>query len=90
MCDNAANNDTMMEHFSKHIEDEMKKKFDPKKRQLRCLVHIINLATQALLSTHSKSKHINATKPDDDLVVSCHGQRDEVGLVCSIAVKVCL
>ncbi|KAG2079500.1 uncharacterized protein F5147DRAFT_661838 [Suillus discolor] len=26
-------------------------------------------------------------KPDNDLVVLCHGQHDEVGLVCSIAVK---
>lgn len=86
-CDNVANNDTMMEHFSKHIEDETKKKFDFKKQRLRCLAHIINLATQALLSTHSKSKHVDAMKPDDDLVVSRHGQRDEVGLVRSIAVK---
>ncbi|KAG0703192.1 hypothetical protein DFH29DRAFT_874598 [Suillus ampliporus] len=36
---------------------------------------------------HSKSKHVNAMKPDDDLVVSRHGQHDEVGLVRSIAVK---
>jgi hypothetical protein len=80
----------MMEHFGKHIEDETKKTFDHKKRRLRCLAHIINLATQALLSTHSKSKYVDVTKSNDDLVVSRHGHRDEIGLIRSIAVKVCM
>ncbi|KAG2739509.1 hypothetical protein P692DRAFT_20683927, partial [Suillus brevipes Sb2] len=77
----------MMEEFGKHIEDLTHKPFEHKKRRLRCLAHIVNLATQALLSTHSKSKHVDATKPDDDLVASRHDQRDEVGLVRSISVK---
>lgn len=34
-CDNAANNDTMMEHFAVHIEAHTKKTFDHKKRRLR-------------------------------------------------------
>ncbi|KIK36830.1 hypothetical protein CY34DRAFT_26215 [Suillus luteus UH-Slu-Lm8-n1] len=58
----------MMEHFSKYIEDKMKKKFDPKRRWLRYIAHIINLTTQVLLSTHNKSKHVNAMKPDNDLI----------------------
>ena len=41
---------------------------------------------QALLTTHSQSKHVDATKPDDDLVASRHGQH--VGLIRSISVKV--
>jgi hypothetical protein len=45
---------------------------------------------QALLTTHSQSLHVDATKPDDDLVASRHGQRDEVGLIRSISVKVCI
>jgi len=78
----------MMQEFAKHIESDLTKTtFDHKKRRLRCLAHIINLATQALLSTHSKSKHVDVTKPDDELVASRHDQRDEVGLIRSISVK---
>lgn len=50
----------------------------------RCLAHIINLATQALISTHSKSEHYNPAEPDADLAVG----RDVVGLVRAICVKV--
>jgi hypothetical protein len=56
---------------------------------LRCLAHVINLATQALIKSYSKSKHydpanLNEHLPDTDALV-----RDEVGLVRAIAVKVC-
>jgi len=51
----------------------------------RCLAHIINLATQALISTHSKSKHYNPAEPDADLTVG--NGRDVVGLVRAISVK---
>ena len=47
----------------------------------RCLAHIINLATQALISTHRKSKHFNPANPDDDLPCDCGFDRDKVGLV---------
>lgn len=55
---------------------------------LRCLAHIINLATQTLISTKSKSKYYDPHSqdkhsPDIDGVV-----RDEVGLVRGICVKV--
>ena len=46
----------------------------------RCLAHIINLATQALISTHSKSRHYNPADPDADLVGENTG-RDVIGLV---------
>jgi hypothetical protein len=51
----------------------------------RCLAHIINLATQALISTHSKSKHYDPAEPDADLTVG--NGRDVVGLVRAISVK---
>jgi hypothetical protein len=55
------------------------------RRVPRCLAHIINLATQALISTHSKSKHYNPAEPDADLTVG--NGRDVVGLVRAISVK---
>jgi hypothetical protein len=54
----------------------------------RCLAHVINLATQALLSAYSSAKHFDPAKPTDhepdvDLFL-----RDEIGLVRAIVVKV--
>jgi hypothetical protein len=54
----------------------------------RCLAHIINLATQAFISTHSKSKHYDPAEPDADLTGD--NGRDVVGLVRAISVKVAL
>lgn len=53
----------------------------------RCLAHIINLATQALISTHSKSHHYNPADPEADLSSDDIG-RDTVELVRAICVKV--
>ena len=49
-----------------------------------CLAHVINLATQKLISTYSKSPHFNPKNPDAHVPAS----RDEVGLVRAIVVKV--
>ena len=54
----------------------------------RCLAHIINLAMQALISTHSKSRHYNPADPNADLT-SNDATHDTVGLVWAICVKVC-
>jgi hypothetical protein len=51
-----------------------------------CLAHVINLATQALISTYSKSPHFDPKHPEAHVPTS----RDEVGLVRAIAVKVCI
>jgi hypothetical protein len=55
----------------------------------RCLAHIINLATQAVITSYSKSKHYNPADPEANLTgpQTEHG-RDEVGLVRGICVKV--
>jgi hypothetical protein len=50
-----------------------------------CLAHIINLATQALIGTYSKSPHFDPKNPDAHIPTT----RDEVGLVRTIVVKVC-
>src|SRR5229473_4762264 len=49
-----------------------------------CLAHVINLATQALISTYSKVPHFDLKNPEAHVPTG----RDEVGLVRAIAVKV--
>jgi len=49
-----------------------------------CLAHIINLATQALIGAYSKSLHFDPKSPDDHIPTN----RDKVGLIRAIAVKV--
>lgn len=48
-----------------------------------CLAHVINLATQALISTYSKSLFFDPKDPEAHMPTT----RDEVGLVRAIAVK---
>jgi hypothetical protein len=61
----------------------------------RCLAHIVNLATQAFLSAHSKSKHYDPKDPEAHLPppegIDPSGNpvpRDSVGLIRAITVKV--
>jgi hypothetical protein len=56
----------------------------------RCLAHVINLATQATLAAYSSAKYYNPHDPDGHVLgVSGDTDRDEVGLVRAICVKVC-
>ena len=56
----------------------------------RCLAHIINLATQVVISTHSKSKFYDGNPEDNHLPEDMGGaERDEIGIVHAICVKVC-
>jgi hypothetical protein len=57
---------------------------DHSQRLYSCLAHIINLATQALISTYSKAPHFDPKDPEAHVPTS----RDEVGLVRAITVKV--
>ncbi|KAG6914574.1 hypothetical protein DXG01_016566 [Tephrocybe rancida] len=92
---NASNNETMIVHFSRHIEKLTKKPFDHHQCCVRYLAHIVNLATQALISTHSKSKVYNPMKPNKELFADegdeglpkMVEQHDEIGLICLISVK---
>jgi hypothetical protein len=56
---------------------------------IRCLAHVINLATQALIKAHSKAKHYNPAAPNEHMPDTDEMVRDEVGLIHTIAVKVC-
>ncbi|KAG6839383.1 hypothetical protein C0991_003134 [Blastosporella zonata] len=68
----------MMLHFGQHIEKLTGKSFDHSQHCVCCLAHIVNLATQALISTHSKSKPYNPQKPDEDLIAHREDQFDEL------------
>lgn len=54
----------------------------------RCLAHIINLATQALILKRSTSQYYNPESPEAHVPDVSAAQRDEVGLVRAICVKV--
>ncbi len=54
----------------------------------RCLAHVINLATQALLAAHSPAKHFDPAKPDDHVPDVDDFLHDEIGLIRAIVVKV--
>ena len=51
-------------------------------------MHIINLATQALISTRSKAKFYSADSEDVSVPDTTGTDRDEIGLVHAIYVKV--
>lgn len=56
-----------------------------------CIAHVINLATQAMLSTYSKAPHYDPQDPDKHVPATTVGDdetRDEVGLIRAICVKV--
>jgi len=55
---------------------------------LRCLAHIINLATQALISTRSKAKYYNPHEADAHVPETSSSKGDELGLIHAIVVKV--
>ncbi|ESK81374.1 hat family dimerization domain-containing protein [Moniliophthora roreri MCA 2997] len=82
-CDNASNNDTMMEEFARLMDDW---DFLSGERRLWCLAHIINLAVQAFIKTYSKSKHYDPQEPE---VHEPSEKGDEVGKVRAITVKAC-
>ncbi|PPQ87326.1 hypothetical protein CVT26_004408, partial [Gymnopilus dilepis] len=86
-CDNASNNDTMLDEFANCYRFKTGKIFDVAKRHIRCLAHIINLATQALISTRSKAKYYSADSDDGHLPDLNAPDRDEVGLIRAITVK---
>ena len=55
---------------------------------LRCLAHIINLATQALISMRSKSKYYDPSQDEHPTDIDVIINHNEVGLVRAICVKV--
>jgi hypothetical protein len=90
-CDNASNNNTMLEHLEKLINSHKShtgmKKWLHRDYHIRCLAHIINLATQAVLKAHSMAKHYNPAEPDAHEPDVEAYLRDEIGLIRAIVVK---
>ncbi|KAG6895056.1 hypothetical protein C0992_003343 [Termitomyces sp. T32_za158] len=58
-CDNASNNTMMLQEFAQIIRNELGKEFPWKEQKINCLAHVINLATQSLISTYSKTPHFD-------------------------------
>ncbi|KZT02293.1 uncharacterized protein LAESUDRAFT_662032 [Laetiporus sulphureus 93-53] len=87
-CDNASPNLTMMREFARVINKEHHIDFDADQRRVGCLVHIINLATQAVIAVQSKSPHYDPHQPDVHLPDMNALVHDEVGLIRAISVKV--
>jgi hypothetical protein len=90
----------MLKEFAAWLKGAMGKKYDWRKRKIKCvgpqtyqsqfltknscLAHVINLATQMLISTYSQSPHFDPKQPNAHVPTS----RDEVGLIRAIVVKV--
>ena len=56
---------------------------------IRCLAHVINLAAQALISTYSSASHFDPSAQHDYDPNDVDGkERDEIGLIWAITVKV--
>jgi hypothetical protein len=55
---------------------------------LRCLAHVINLATQAVIKAYSKSKFYDPSKPNNHILDTSGFSWDAVGLVHAICIKV--
>ncbi|KAG1759921.1 hypothetical protein EDD22DRAFT_848876 [Suillus occidentalis] len=57
-----------MNEFSNQIMKKTRKAFDAKGHHIhQCLAYVINLAIQALIKTHMKSKHCNPVSPKDHM-----------------------
>jgi hypothetical protein len=54
----------------------------------RCLAHIINLATQDLIKTRSKARYYSPHEENQEYDGADNAERDELGLVRAICVKV--
>ncbi|KAJ7842092.1 hypothetical protein B0H14DRAFT_2781599, partial [Mycena olivaceomarginata] len=80
----------MLDEFARVLLRESNTKWDPTERRINCLAHVINLATQKLISTYSKASHFNTHDPNTHIPDTTHSlgqRRDEIGLLRAIAVK---
>ncbi|KAJ3455498.1 hypothetical protein MRS44_016980 [Fusarium solani] len=58
--DNATSNDTCLESIARRLKENLNIDYDPKKRRIRCIGHIINLSLQAFLLRSSNEALIAA------------------------------
>ncbi|KAF6525442.1 hypothetical protein HZS61_011237 [Fusarium oxysporum f. sp. conglutinans] len=52
--DNAASNDTCLQHLSTRLRQDRNINWDPKRHRIRCILHVINLSLQAFLFASSR------------------------------------
>lgn len=64
--DNATSNDTCLKALSEKLAAKHKINFDPEKRRIRCIAHIINLSLQACLTASSQEALKAALKSAGD------------------------
>ncbi|KAK6987994.1 ribonuclease H-like domain-containing protein [Favolaschia claudopus] len=77
----------MMTEFAFQLRRFTRISYDKTSRRLRCLAHIINLATQAFIKAYSKAKCYNPHTPDEHVPDLTAAVRDVIGLVRAICVK---
>ncbi|KAJ7917073.1 hypothetical protein B0H13DRAFT_1870602 [Mycena leptocephala] len=77
----------MLVEFSRLIKLKTGLVWNPVERRIGCLAHIINIATQKLISAYSKSPHFDAREPTAHIPDTSELMRDEIGLVRAISVK---
>ncbi|KAI9429239.1 hypothetical protein H4582DRAFT_2065548 [Lactarius indigo] len=86
--------DNMDTHFAvtgHWIEEHAPGKWTLEHPLLRCLTHIINLETQAMISACSKSKYYNGNPADDHLPEDLETAKcDEIGTIHAICINVTL
>jgi hypothetical protein len=79
----------MLDEFARCYQLKTSMCFDVKRRHIRCLAHIINLATQSVISACTKSKYYNGNPSDDHMPEdNKDSERDEIGIVRAICIKV--
>ncbi|PBK89746.1 hypothetical protein ARMGADRAFT_1083215 [Armillaria gallica] len=72
----------MVEYASlvQHAGDE---EFRAKEREIGCKSHVVNISSQKVIKTYSKTAHFDPKNPEAHHPES----RDEVGIICAITVK---
>ncbi|KAL5478914.1 hypothetical protein ACEPAI_2201 [Sanghuangporus weigelae] len=77
-CDNASNNDTMMQHLEAHMRDDGIMSFSADKAQMRCMPHIVHLAAMKLLEVIGAAKGINEQTRNYQSDINPPGEDEEV------------
>lgn len=92
-ADNIAGNCPMIGEFFRLVQLDpdanLPFDFDALHRYLRCLAHVVNIGAQTFLKVLSQAKYYDPKQPEAHLPASGE-QRDELGIIRVISVKVIL
>ncbi|KAK2464572.1 hypothetical protein APHAL10511_003430 [Amanita phalloides] len=75
----------MMQEFAVHLKNATGVQYLWQKWKINCLTHVINLATQSLISTYTNAPYFDAKNPNVHMPTT----HNKVGIVHAIAVKEC-